>query len=246
MSCLFCQYGIPLLDVPIGKPGDPVGLCKNCSSMTCGWHGARTPPPAFICIVCDIDNLLASAGWDDFKAKGRLDKLPHGRGTGAAPGAPADPLSQDAAGDLARALAALFSTADGDPSLLVVATLAQWFDERPYYDGFRAALDNAVTWAIQVINQLFQTSNMGTGPGEKIGGHYDQRAVQLLWQRLGDAGRRLLAAAVLLIVTLDLPWDTLPPPVVDVAQLLGGRLRDFPNQLGNLRGQLTASRPGEQ
>ena len=43
-SCLFCQYGIALLDVPIGKPGDPVGLCKNCSSMTCGWHGARTPP----------------------------------------------------------------------------------------------------------------------------------------------------------------------------------------------------------
>lgn len=242
-SCLFCQYGIPLLDVPIGKPDDPVGLCKNCSSMSCGWHGARTPPPAFICIVCDIDNLLASAGWDDFKAKSGLDRLPQRPGPGAAPGG--DPAVEDAAGDLARALAALFSTADGAPSLLVVATLQQWFDERPYYERFKSALDNTAAWAIQEINRWFRTST-GSGTGQKTGGHYDRGAVQSLWERIGDHGRRLLAAAVLLIVTLDLPWETLPPPVVDVGQLLGGRLRDFPDRIGNLRGRLTSPRPGGQ
>ena len=228
-SCLFCLYGIPLLDAPIGKPGDPVGLCKNCSSMSCGWHGARTPPPAFICIICDIDNLLASAGWDDFQKRGGLDRLPQGPVTG----------SGDAATDLGRALAALFSTADGDPSLLVVATLEQWFDERPGYARFKPALDEAAAWAIGVINQLFRSIG-GSGMGQKTNGHYDQRAVQTLWERLGDNGLQLLAAAVLLIVTLDLPWDTLPPPVVDVAQMLSGRLRDYPDRINTLRGQITA------
>lgn len=71
-------------------------------------------------------------------------------------------------------------------------------------------------------------------------------AVQSLWERLGDDGRRLLAAAVLLIVTLDLPWDTLPPPVVDVAQLLGGRLRDYPTRISDLHGQLTSPGPSGQ
>lgn len=245
-SCLFCLYGIPLLDVPIGKPGDPIGLCKTCSSMSCGWHGARTPPPAFICIVCDVDNLLASAGWDDFKAKGGLDRLPQRYTTGAAPGDLGDPLTQDAAGDLARTLAGLFSTANGEPSLLVVATLQQWFDERPYYERFRAALDSAAAWAIQVIDQLFQTTGMGSGSGQKVSGRYNGRAVQVLWQRLSDDGRRLLAAAVLLIVTLELPWDTLPPAVVDVAQLLGGRLRDYPARINDLRGQLTSPGPEGQ
>ena len=127
-----------------------------------------------------------------------------------------------------------------------MATLEQWFDERPYYERFRPALDSATAWAIQVINQFFQTTNTGNGPGQKIGGHYDQRAVQSLWERLGDTGRRLLAAAVLLIITLDLPWDTLPPPVVDIAQMLGGRLRDFPTRISNLHGQLTSPRPDGQ
>ena len=240
-SCLYCLYGIALLDVPVGKPGDPVGLCKNCSSMICGWHGARTPS-AFICIVCDIDNLLASAGWDDFKAKGGLDRLLPRRGTGGEPSA--DALGEGAAGDLARALAAVFSTADGAPSLLVVATLEQWFDERPYYQRFRPALDGAAAWGIQVINQWFRTMT-GTGTGQKTDGHYDQRAVQSLWERLGDDGRRLLTAAVLLIVTLDVPRGTLPPPVADIADLLGARLRTD-NRIGDLRGQITAPRPGGQ
>jgi hypothetical protein len=37
-SCLFCFYEIALFDVPVAKPGDPVGLCKNRSSMLCGWR----------------------------------------------------------------------------------------------------------------------------------------------------------------------------------------------------------------
>jgi len=237
-SCLLCLYGIPLLNVPKGPPGDPIGLCKTCSSMSCGWHGARTPPPAFICIICDTNNLLASAGWDDFKAKGGLDRLPHRPAPGAR-GEPSADAPDDAATELAQALAALFSTADGDPGPVVVATLEQWFAERPQYDQFRSALDDAAAWAVQVINRWFGTMT-APRPSQGTRGHYGEGAVRSLWDRLGDNGRQLLAAAVLLILALDLQPETLPPPVVDVAQLLGMRLRDFPDKISELQRQVKA------
>lgn len=228
MSCLLCLYRIPLLNAPMGKPGDPVGLCKKCSSMSCGWHGARTPRE-FICIICDINGLLASAGWGKWEAEGGLDRLREQLGSGSR-GAPSDDVHGDDAVALARALAALFSTADGDPGVGVVATLKQWFAERPHYDQFRSALDEAVAWAIGIINQWFGTM-AAPGPGE---------GVRSLWNGLSEDGRRLLAAAVLLILALDLELDTLPPPVVDVAQQLGTRLRDYPDKISALQRQIRA------
>jgi hypothetical protein len=236
-SCLFCHYQIPLLDAPIGQPGDPVGLCRTCSCMSCGWHGARTPSPAFICIVCDVDSLLSSAGWGEFVRIDGLDRLlPRERGAGAA-----EAPDLDAAADIARTLAALFSTTDGYPGLLVVTTLNQWFDERPNYAEFKRALDYGAAWAVQLINRFFR-NQAGRGNGQKIDGHYDGRTVQTLWSRLGDDGKMLLAAAVLLIVTLDLPLHMLPPPVVDVARSLSALLRDFPDRISDLRRQITAKR----
>ena len=92
-SCLLCLYGIPLLNLPKGRPGDPIGLCKTCSSMSCGWHGARLRTPPFICIICDVNNLLASAGWDDFKANSGLNRLPPGVAPGARGEPPATPMT---------------------------------------------------------------------------------------------------------------------------------------------------------
>lgn len=231
-SCLFCHYGLALLDAPVGKPGDPVGLCVKCKCLTCGWHGARTSSPAFVCLVCDVNGLLASAGWDAFKRAGGLDRLPRGRAADTAPGGG----THAAAADLARALATLFSTTDGEPSRLVVATLMQWLAERPSYERFGPALGEAAAWAVEVINRFFRES--GGGRGQYTPGTRDQQAVHAMWNNLGDDGRRLLAAAVLLIVALDLPEQTLPPPVVAVAQFLDGLLRDHPGRIEALREQI--------
>src|SRR5205814_9467746 len=103
----------------------------------------------------------------------------------------------------------------------------------------RSALDDAAAWAVQVINGWFGTmAAPGGGPGTP--GHYGGDAVRSLWDRLGDNGRRLLAAAVLLILALDPPPETLPPTAVDVAQVLGMRPRDYPNKHNELQRQIKA------
>jgi len=134
-ACLLCQYNIPKLDTPLGRPGDPVGLCRSCSSLSCGWHGALTSPE-FTCIVCDAGELLASAGWEKLVKAGGLDDLRRKLRAGLRPGrgGPEAGASDEEAGlDLARALASTFSGADRDPSAWVVASLDQWFAERPHY-----------------------------------------------------------------------------------------------------------------
>jgi hypothetical protein len=243
-SCLFCQFKMPLLDVPIGMPGDPVGLCVLCNSLSCGWHGARTSAPAFLCLVCDVNGLLASAGWDAVKRTGGLNWPSQGRGAGTTPAAgdaqSAAAVDLEAATDLARALGALFSTADGGPSRLVVVTLMQWLADRPSYERFGPALAEGAEWAVQVINRFFRGRQV-SWTGQYVSGTYDQRSVQAMWETLGEDGRRLLAAAVLLVVTLELPWETLPPSVLAVAQFLGGLLRDYPDRITPLRERISGS-----
>ena len=253
-ACLLCQYKIPLLDAPIGQAGNPVGLCRTCSSLSCGWHGARTPPPAFLCILCDGADLLASAGWEAFTKAGGLNRLPHRPGVGAAPGARGGPAAgasdDDAALDLARALASLFSTADGYPSLFVVASLEQWLAERPSYRRIMAALTESSDWAVREIDTFLrfrskavehEADTLSSEPTRTGLGHYGIGPIRSLWGRLDDEGRRLLAAAVLLMVVLDLPEDLMPPPVADVAILLGGMLRrDFSDDIGVLGSRITA------
>jgi hypothetical protein len=75
-----------------------------------------------------------------------------------------------------------------------------------------------------------------TGPG-----HYGIGPIRSLWGRLDSEGRQLLAAAVLLMVVLDLPKDLMPPPVADIATLLGDMLRrEFSDDIGGLRSRITA------
>lgn len=243
-SCLFCHYGIPQLDVPIGTPGDPVGLCVRCYSLCCGWHGARTRSPAFLCLVCDINDLFASAGWDAFKQGGGLQRI-----EGA--GGPAGVGEREAVAELAWALATAFSTASGEPSPLVVATLTQWFADRPSYSNLQEALAGAVAWAVEMINRDFQRRQeydplLQDGADYRAGGYvrgaYDDRTIQALWKYLGDHGRRLLAAAVLLVITFELPLEFLPPPAVAVSEHLARvLLRDYSDQIAALRARITGS-----
>lgn len=238
-TCLFCHYKIPLLNTPIGKPGDPVGLCGSCNSLTCGWHGTRTSSPAFLCLLCDINALSASADWGAFKRMGGLSRLPQGRGAGTDGVRSASDEDFEAAADLAQALAALFSV-DGEPSFLVVATLRQWVAERPSHKRFGSVLGETTGWAVEILNRFF-LARRHTWTTQYVFGTYDERAVHAMWNTLGEDSRWLLAAAALLVVTLDLPWEALPAPVVAVTQLLGGLLRDYPERLGTLHERITGT-----
>jgi hypothetical protein len=115
----------------------------------------------------------------------------------------------------------------------------QWLAERASYERFEPALTEATKWAVQVINRFFQDRQNGLA-GQHRPGTYDQRAVHAMWKALGEDGRRLLAAAALLVVTLDLPWEMLPPPALAVAQFLGGLLRDYPDRIKPLRERIVA------
>jgi hypothetical protein len=253
-ACLLCQYKIPLLDTTLGPADSPVGLCRKCSSLSCGWHGARTPPPAFLCILCDGTNLPASAAWQRFVQRGGLDRLPTRRGRSAAPGDRGRPAmgadDDQAATNLARALAGLFSTADGYPSPFVVASLEQWLDERPSYRELMGALVQDSDWAIQRIDTYLRSRSRAVGyaadtlssePARTGPGHYGIGPIRSLWERLDTNGRQLLAAAALLMVALEIPEDLMPPPVADVATLIGGMLvREDPDRIGLLRSRITA------
>jgi hypothetical protein len=229
-----------------------VGLCQKCNSLSCGWHGARAEDPAFFCIVCDGTKLFASVGWEAFTKEGGLKrlKLPPIRRVPGARGGPATEASDDeAARELARALAAVFSTADGYPSPFLVASLQQWFDERPSYRKFMDPLIQSSDWAVREINRYLTASAraglpnpdaMAPGIAQRYSGHYGIGAIRSLWGRLDVDRRRLLAAAALLMVTLEIPEYLTPPPVADIAAVIGGILVRDRDQIGRLRSQITA------
>ena len=253
-SCLFCHYGIPLLDLRIGTRGDPVGLCVACNSLCCGWHGARTTSSGFLCLVCDYTDLFASAGWDAFKRAGGLNPIEAAGGPAAAHGdsdaQPGAGGEREAAADLAWALGALFSTASGEPSPLVVATLAQWLEQRPSYKRLEPELTDAVAWAIGVINRYFRSkqeineflqSRQDYQAEGYIRGTYDPRSVHAMWKSLSEDGRRLLAAAVLLVIAFELPREMLPLPVVSVVRDLGEVLNEYRAEVTALRERITGN-----
>lgn len=244
-TCLLHLYKIPLLDSPTGPPGSPIGLCQNCGSLTCGWHGVRTSSATFLCILCDNLVNFSSAGWGAWLSAAGLSTLPTGKGatSGASGGPPPGASDDEAAVDLARALASLFSTAAGAPSSLIVATLDQWLAERPRYQECMAALTGSVDWAVQVISKMLGVGSQEvvSGPARTspaavraIPGYYGE-PIRLLWARLGPEGRRLMAAAVLMTLVLDQSPDTLPPPVADLVQMFGGVLRDYPKRIEDVR-----------
>jgi hypothetical protein len=224
--CLLHLYGIPMVRSPIGPPEDPVGLCKVCSSLSCGWHGVRTSTAAFLCVLCDENGLMSAGALKWLKDLG-LDTLPADGG-----GAPA---GVDAgAYDLALALGSLLSTPAGTPSRLIVATLRQWLAERPDYRRSMADLAQWADWAVSVINRVLDVGPEPVGAGAAQAGHFydDDDPVRSLWARLDLEGRRMMAAAILLLIALDPNAETLqrrlPAPVAAIYRRLGGELRAEP------------------
>jgi len=43
-----------------GRPGDPYGVCSDCDSLACRYHGVRRTTGGFICIQCDPAATLSS------------------------------------------------------------------------------------------------------------------------------------------------------------------------------------------
>jgi hypothetical protein len=143
----------------------------------------------------------------------------------------------------------LFSTADGYPSPVVVASLQQWLDERPSYRRFMGALTDDSQWAVQEINTNLRSSStdmaldptLGTpGTVAKGPGHYGIGPIRSLWNDLDADGRQLLATAALLMVVLNVPEDLMPPPVADIATVIGEILRRDQNRIGTIRSRITA------
>lgn len=223
--CWLHLYGIPMVNSPIGPPNDPVGLCQKCNSLSCGWHGVRTSSPGFLCVLCDKNSLFSSAAWR-WLSSGGEDTLPADKGV--------VPVDVDAgAYHLALALGSLFSTPAGNPSRLVVATLEQWLAERPDYEESIAELKVWwADWAVAVLDE-----DLGVGPepvvaGVGQAGQYDDYddPVRSLWVHLDVEARRLMAAAVLLLLALDPTGEMLrrylPAPVARIYDRLGGVLRE--------------------
>jgi hypothetical protein len=246
-DCLLCLYYMPLLDAPLGRAGDPVGLCRNCNCMSCGWHGTLTPDPKFICILCDDNRLFLSAARDAL-SRGGWERLRRRLLVGIRQGTRRGPASdEDAALDLARALASSVS-AGGDPRLGTVATLEQWFAERPHYQALMAALQESVNRAVQELDALFGVSSFTPGrrpvvhswPPSEGPDHDRNGTIRELWVQLGVEGRRLLAAAVLLSMVLHVPRDLLPTPVAHVAGVLSTILSErIPDEIGALGNKIT-------
>lgn len=228
-ACLFHLYGIAMVDSPIGKPEDPVGLCKECSSLSCGWHGVRTSKAVFLCVLCDESGLMSSGVGKWLKDVG-VQMLP-GNGGGAPAGVDAG------AYHLALALGSLFSTPAGTPSRLVVATLEQWLAERPDYQVTLAELANWADWAVDLINTFLGVGPEPVSVGAVEAGQYidDGDPVRSLWARLDLKGRQMIAAAILLLIVADPTGERLqgrlPAPVADVYARLGGVLRAEPKTL---------------
>jgi hypothetical protein len=224
-ACWLHLYGIPMVNSPTGLPNDPVGLCQKCNSLSCGWHGVRTSSPGFLCVLCDNNSLVSSAAWR-WLADGGEDTLP------SAGGAVPDGV-EAVAYHLALALGSLFSTSAGTPSRLIVATFEQWLAERPDYRQSMADLTAwGADWAVEVINKVLGVGYepvAGVGPAGQYDGNDYGDPVRSLWARLDVEGRRLMAAAVLLLIALDPTAETLrsrlPAPVATVYDRLGDLLR---------------------
>jgi len=128
-------------------------------------------------------------------------------------------------------LGSLFTTPAGTPSRDIVATLRQWLDERPDYRQPMDLLVAQADWAIELINTA-----LGVGPEPEIVDGRPTREfrdegnrVRSLWSGLDMGGRRMMAAAILLMIALDPPdgplRTRLPAPVAEVYELLGHILR---------------------
>lgn len=230
-TCLFHLYNIPMVNTPIGTPREPVAVCSNCHSLSCGWHGVLTTKYAFLCVLCSQGSLLTGAMWRWFNDVG-LKTLP--------PDESKHPAPEDGAArayHLALMLGSLFLTPAGTPSRFVVTTLKQWLDQRPDYQQLmNFLLDGGLAAeAVRIINAVFDVGPEPVFIGqERVDPAYadNDDNVRSLWARLDHESRLMVAAAVILMIALDPNREALrgrlPQPVVEMYDRLGGLLRESP------------------
>ena len=62
-GCHACLTGVKTLVLGVGSAGEPLGCCRRCHALACGYHAHRDAGiPEYICVECDPNLLAASAG----------------------------------------------------------------------------------------------------------------------------------------------------------------------------------------
>jgi len=253
-ACLLCRYKVWMVDTPVGSPDTVVAACRKCGSLTCGWHGILNNSPKFLCVLCDADLLASSAGLQAWWAASGRAVLPRWPPPVNVPISLAAEAAGDSekGGDLARALASVFATANGTPSRQVVLSLDEWLTARPDYLRLMSTLSASIDRAVKEFDRLLRPEPKGgwrdsrarapLGPPQNRG-RYSLDDIQALWLLLDAHGRQLLAAAVLLTVVLDLPTNRMPTPVADVVSLLGDMVRQMlSDEIDGIRREITPQR----
>ncbi|MFE0654465.1 hypothetical protein ACFVZH_38640, partial [Streptomyces sp. NPDC059534] len=210
-SCQSCQIKVPLIGTPTGAANEPMGVCGNCFTMTCGHHGHRDPSPRYVCIQCDVVLQASSAGWYRWQLGGAPGTSGGGQPNppGGAPGssggggsggnsAPASAAAREIAVDLVRPY-----PPESPNATLVVRSFDEWLERRPFYRGLTDAIRPEIQGVIDGVNRK-------RGPRRDS---VEYRAALDLWKSLDDPGMRLLAASFTLAQMLHLPASFLPSPL---------------------------------
>jgi hypothetical protein len=223
-DCQACMVGVPLIKTPAGKPDSPIGACTMCGSLTCGQHGHRDSKGKFLCIQCDVNLQAGSGAWTQW----RLDVI-----TGAVLQPPGTQAPTSAYGlnpgthfAAAAALAALVP----EESVVLVSSFAEWAARRPFYGQLIRLIMQDLDGIVSQLNQAAQLTPEQAAP--QLGGVAPEITADgfaAFWVRLNRDGRRLLGAALMLALVMNLPTSSLAPPLQSIAQIARIPLRDdFP------------------
>jgi len=213
--CQACRVGVPLIRTQVGKADEPMGVCANCSSLTCGHHGYRAPKPEFLCIQCDVALQAGSAGWNKWLASG----------SHVAAGPPGGATDED---DVVGA--ALRALVPGGWSA-AVTSFEVWASQHPVYavliELVRQDLDNM----LQRLNGVQPGATWPPSVREGVTADPEMASqFALFWAGIDERGRRLLAAALVMALVMNLALWSLPPILSRIANVAGISFRDeFPD-----------------
>jgi hypothetical protein len=206
---------------PAGKQGDPLGVCTDCRSLACTYHGHRRISGGFICIQCD-QNAIVGSGAVKSTASNRL-RTQLITETGADRPNAAEwlyPNVQEwalafvdpATGELPEQVAVLYAQI-GELVLQVDRTLDQLHlvqtHLRRLYDRRQTVRDLADPW--QPAASLFDQA-------------------QRLWFETDERGRELMALGLLLVRQAPNPYQL--PPGIHVLAVAAGMITEPPEWHG--------------
>ena len=210
-QCQACVVGVPLIKTLVGSATDPMGACIDCGSLTCGHHGYRAAKGKFRCIQCDVALQAGSAGWNAWLGAGgdHSDK-----GTAGTPTARPE--------DLEAQLRALLPGGVTE----VVDSFDSWAAQHPIYRQLIELILEALDSMLNRLNEVRAGAEVlwvDTNDPEFA----DEFAA--FWARMDARGKRLLAAALVMALVMNLPRWSLPVVLQRIAKVAGIEFRDqFP------------------